>query len=72
MFLDETIQKGWGLGSGISLFIMAGVAQQILCALCVGLLLSVLVWPCVLGGGLCVAFVCCFGVLLCVLLRVEQ
>ncbi len=29
MFLDETIQKGWGLGSGISLFIMAGVAQQI-------------------------------------------
>jgi len=30
MFLDETIQKGWGLGSGISLFIMAGVAQQIL------------------------------------------
>ena len=30
MFLDETIQKGWGLGSGISVFIMAGVAQQIL------------------------------------------
>ena len=30
MFLDETIQKGWGLGSGISIFIMAGVAQQIL------------------------------------------
>ena len=30
MFLDETVQKGWGLGSGISLFIMAGVAQQIL------------------------------------------
>ena len=30
MFLDETIQKGWGIGSGISLFIMAGVAQQIL------------------------------------------
>ena len=30
MFLDEMIQKGWGLGSGISLFIMAGVAQQIL------------------------------------------
>lgn len=30
MFLDELIQKGWGLGSGISLFIMAGVAQQIL------------------------------------------
>lgn len=30
MLLDELIQKGWGLGSGISLFIMAGVAQQIL------------------------------------------
>jgi len=30
MFLDETVQKGWGIGSGISLFIMAGVAQQIL------------------------------------------
>ena len=30
MFLDELIPKGWGLGSGISLFIMAGVAQQIL------------------------------------------
>jgi protein transport protein SEC61 subunit alpha len=29
MFLDELIQKGWGLGSGISLFIMAGVAQTI-------------------------------------------
>ena len=28
--LDELIQKGWGLGSGISLFIMAGVAQGIL------------------------------------------
>jgi len=33
MFLDETIQKGWGLGSGISLFIMAGVAQQIMWSL---------------------------------------
>jgi preprotein translocase subunit SecY len=33
MLLDETIQKGWGLGSGISLFIMAGVAQQILWSL---------------------------------------
>jgi preprotein translocase SecY subunit len=33
MFLDELIQKGWGLGSGISLFIMAGVAQQILWSL---------------------------------------
>jgi preprotein translocase SecY subunit len=30
MLLDELVQKGWGLGSGISLFIMAGVAQQIL------------------------------------------
>lgn len=30
MFLDELVQKGWGLGSGISLFIMAGVANQIL------------------------------------------
>jgi protein transport protein SEC61 subunit alpha len=30
MMLDELVQKGWGLGSGISLFIMAGVAQNIL------------------------------------------
>ncbi|MCW3986445.1 MAG: preprotein translocase subunit SecY [Candidatus Bathyarchaeota archaeon] len=30
MLLDEMIQKGWGIGSGISLFIMAGVAQRIL------------------------------------------
>jgi preprotein translocase subunit SecY len=30
MLLDEMIQKGWGLGSGISLFILAGVAQSIL------------------------------------------
>jgi len=30
MLLDELVQKGWGFGSGISLFIMAGVAQQIL------------------------------------------
>ena len=30
LLLDELIQKGWGLGSGISLFIMAGVAQNIL------------------------------------------
>jgi preprotein translocase SecY subunit len=29
MLLDELIQKGWGLGSGISLFIAAGVAQTI-------------------------------------------
>ena len=33
MLLDELIQKGWGLGSGISLFIMAGVAQNILWAM---------------------------------------
>lgn len=33
MFLDELVQKGWGLGSGISLFIMAGVAKQILWSL---------------------------------------
>ncbi len=30
MLLDEMIQKGWGIGSGISLFIMAGVAQRVL------------------------------------------
>ncbi|MCP8310235.1 MAG: preprotein translocase subunit SecY [Candidatus Methylarchaceae archaeon HK02M1] len=30
MLLDELVQKGWGIGSGISLFIMAGVAQQIM------------------------------------------
>ncbi len=29
MLMDETLQKGWGIGSGISLFIMAGVAQTI-------------------------------------------
>ncbi|MGD6851398.1 MAG: preprotein translocase subunit SecY [Candidatus Bathyarchaeia archaeon] len=29
MLMDELVQKGWGLGSGISLFIMAGVAQAI-------------------------------------------
>lgn len=28
--LDELVQKGWGLGSGVSLFIMAGVAQKIM------------------------------------------
>jgi preprotein translocase SecY subunit len=27
LMLDELIQKGWGIGSGISLFILAGVAQ---------------------------------------------
>jgi preprotein translocase SecY subunit len=30
MLLDELLQKGWGIGSGISLFILAGVAQNIL------------------------------------------
>ncbi|KYH40469.1 MAG: preprotein translocase subunit SecY [Candidatus Bathyarchaeota archaeon B26-2] len=30
MLLDEMLQKGWGLGSGISLFIVAGVAQRIM------------------------------------------
>lgn len=30
MLLDELVQKGWGIGSGISLFIMAGVAQNII------------------------------------------
>lgn len=30
MLLDELIQKGWGMGSGISLFILAGVAQDVL------------------------------------------
>ena len=29
MLLDELIQKGWGIGSGISLFILAGVAKNI-------------------------------------------
>jgi preprotein translocase subunit SecY len=30
MLMDELVQKGWGLGSGISLFIAAGVAQQVI------------------------------------------
>jgi protein transport protein SEC61 subunit alpha len=30
MLLDELVQKGWGIGSGLSLFIMAGIAQTIL------------------------------------------
>jgi len=30
MLLDEMVQKGWGIGSGISLFILAGVAQRVL------------------------------------------
>ncbi len=29
LLMDELLQKGWGVGSGISLFIAAGVAQQI-------------------------------------------
>ncbi|MDI9644479.1 MAG: preprotein translocase subunit SecY [Candidatus Verstraetearchaeota archaeon] len=29
LLLDEMLQKGWGLGSGISLFILAGVAQTV-------------------------------------------
>jgi preprotein translocase subunit SecY/protein transport protein SEC61 subunit alpha len=29
LLLDELVQKGWGFGSGISLFIMAGVSQHI-------------------------------------------
>jgi len=30
MMLDELVQKGWGIGSGISLFIVAGITQRIL------------------------------------------
>ncbi|MCS7142271.1 MAG: preprotein translocase subunit SecY [Aigarchaeota archaeon] len=30
IFLDELVQKGWGIGSGISLFIVSGVAVQVL------------------------------------------
>ncbi|MCQ5336756.1 MAG: preprotein translocase subunit SecY [Candidatus Methanomethylicia archaeon] len=30
ILLDELIQKGWGIGSGVSLFILAGVSQQII------------------------------------------
>src|SRR5919204_5484309 len=30
MLLDELVQKGWGLGYGISLFIMAGVGEGLL------------------------------------------
>ncbi len=33
ILLDEMIQKGWGFGSGISLFIVAGVATRIATAL---------------------------------------
>lgn len=30
ILLDELVQKGWGIGSGISLFIVSGVAVQII------------------------------------------
>ncbi|MET1159420.1 MAG: preprotein translocase subunit SecY [Thermoprotei archaeon] len=30
ILLDEMIQKGWGIGSGVSLFILAGVANTIM------------------------------------------
>lgn len=30
MLLDELVQKGWGIGSGVSLFILAGVAQKLM------------------------------------------
>lgn len=30
LLLDEMVQKGWGIGSGISLFILAGVSQHIM------------------------------------------
>jgi len=33
MLMDELIQKGWGIGSGISLFIAAGVAKTIFISL---------------------------------------
>ena len=29
VFMDELVQRGWGLGSGVSLFIAAGVAEAI-------------------------------------------
>jgi len=29
MLLDEMLQKGWGIGSGVSLFILAGVAESV-------------------------------------------
>src|SRR5919112_798806 len=34
MLMDEMVQKGWGIGSGLSLFIMAGIAQTILWSVC--------------------------------------
>ncbi len=33
ILLDELVQKGWGLGSGISLFIVAGVAEEVFISL---------------------------------------
>lgn len=30
LMIDEAIQKGWGIGSGVSLFILAGVARSII------------------------------------------
>ena len=30
LLMDELIQKGWGIGSGVSLFILAGVCQTVL------------------------------------------
>ena len=30
LLLDEMIQKGWGIGSGVSLFILAGVCQTVI------------------------------------------
>ena len=33
MLMDEMVQKGWGVGSGLSMFIMAGIAQTILWSL---------------------------------------
>ncbi|MDA4127926.1 MAG: preprotein translocase subunit SecY [Thaumarchaeota archaeon] len=30
LLLDELIQKGWGIGSGVSLFILAGVTQTVM------------------------------------------
>jgi preprotein translocase subunit SecY len=44
MLLDEMLQKGWGMGSGISLFILAGVAQGIMWD-------SFGIGPAVSGGG---------------------
>ncbi len=33
MLLDELVQKGWGVGSGISLFILGGITQKIMWSL---------------------------------------